>query len=131
MSIITPQFVPDKLLKEAFLPSHEGAEFGELIMVPAFVSGILPVFRLPEIIRERAVNTTGSLPHVIMSLELLGSIFAGNTTSWADPQVLALNPSLAALYTPDDDTKITVVVCCTGVADSPDIISPKSVVCWE
>lgn len=53
-----------------------------------------------------------------MSIDLLGAIFAGNITSWTDPELLVLNPYLTDWFG-TDDANITVVVCCQSI-DSPN-----------
>lgn len=123
-SLVTAQFLDDSLLREAFLPK-QGAKFGELIMVPSWVSGVLPVFRFSDSARARSLQMNGTLPELALSLETLGSIFAGNITTWTDPAISLLNPHINDLYPPDDDATITVVVCCNTIHSNPLILLPS------
>lgn len=124
VAIITPQYLHDDILSQAFIPTSESEAYGELIMVPSFISASLPVFRLSDHARQLSLDLTGSLPHLALTLELLGGIFAGNITTITDPAILQLNPHLTLLYSDQDDAQLTVVVCCSHTAD-PRLMSPN------
>lgn len=57
----------------------------QLVLVPTFVTGAVPVVNLPRIARGR-LRLTG---------EVLAQIYLGSITRWSAPEIAALNPDLS------------------------------------
>ncbi|WP_409338637.1 phosphate ABC transporter substrate-binding protein PstS [Curvibacter cyanobacteriorum] len=65
-------------------PSEAELQRDQLVLVPTFVSGAVPVVNLPRVPRGR----------LRLSGELLADIYLGRVTRWNAPELQALNPGL-------------------------------------
>lgn len=65
-------------------PSEAELQRDQLVLVPTFVSGAVPVVNLPRVPRGR----------LRLSGELLADIYLGRLTRWNAPELQALNPDL-------------------------------------
>jgi len=65
-------------------PSEQEISHDQLVLVPTFVTGAVPVVNLPKLARGK----------LRLSGELLADIFMGRITRWNAPEIVALNPEL-------------------------------------
>eukprot|EP01135_Chromosphaera_perkinsii_P002540 Nk52_evm56s224 gene=Nk52_evmTU56s224 len=84
----------DSVLSEA-----EKASAPDLQLIPIAASAIVFIFNIPGI--------TTSDPKLILSRDVVASIFLGTITKWNDNAIIALNPSLSSKL-PNNDIQVVV-----------------------
>jgi len=79
------------------LTSPGAADVPDLQIVPVIAAAVVVVYNLPAL--HQSFQLT-------MSLDVLAKIYLGNVTQWDDPEIVALNPDIAALLPPANITVI-------------------------
>ena len=70
---------------DSLLKDDEYAAFPDLQMYPTVAGAVVPAYNLPHI---------GSSTALVLTVDLVAKIFRSAITSWSDPAIAALNPSL-------------------------------------
>jgi phosphate transport system substrate-binding protein len=118
MGIVMPAALTDK---DILLMAE-----GKAIMIPAFMSAIIPTFNLPDEIRALYANPSAmtelTLPPLYplrLDVETMTHLFIGNINSWLDERLVVLNPQLPDWFAATNASNIlTLIVGASAEDDS-------------